>query len=217
MGDLTKETISQLVDRLARLPASDRLFNPYAPADDPGATIRRANLIRYLTDMSRLKPDVLLLAEAPGYRGCALSGIPITSERIMLRGIEKWGLFGDGYCPTSGHPQGVAEMTASILWSALIEYADKPPVLWNTVPLHPHQPGDLLSNRTPSAEEQRMGTTFIADILALYEIDRVLAVGRTAQCALDRLGYAYIPLRHPAQGGKAKFVEGLQTALASPA
>jgi hypothetical protein len=214
MSDPIGETISHLVARLAALPASERLFNPYAPLDDPAASIRRANLIRYLTDMSRLRPDVLLLAEAPGYRGCALSGIPITSERIMLCGVEKWGLFGDGYRPTSGHPQGVAEMTASILWRALIEHAERPPVLWNTVPLHPHQPGDLLSNRTPSVEEQHMGTAFIEDMLNLYKVERILAVGRTAQHALDRLGYAYIPLRHPAQGGKAEFVEGLRAALA---
>ena len=215
MSNSIEEAISQLVARLASLPASDRLFNPYAPSDDPLACNRHANLSRYLIQMNHLKPKVMLLAEAPGYRGCALSGIPITSERIMLRGIQKWGLFGNGYRPTSDHPQGVAEMTASILWGALVQYAESPPLLWNTVPLHPHQPGDRFSNRTPTAEEQLMGITFIQDILGLYKIEQILAVGRTAQRVLDRLGYTYIPLRHPAQGGKAKFVEGLRAALAS--
>ncbi len=64
MSDPFEEAVSQLIMRLASLPASDRLFNPYAPLDDPAAGTRRANLIRYLAQMNHLKPKVLLLAEA---------------------------------------------------------------------------------------------------------------------------------------------------------
>jgi hypothetical protein len=209
-------TINDLVDRLARLTGSSQLFNPYAPLEDPAATIRRANLTCYLSDIQRFQPQVLILAEAPGYRGCALSGIPITSERIMLHGIEKWGLFGAsaGYQQTSGHPQGVAETTATILWGALVKYAELPPVLWNTVPLHPHQLGRPQSNRTPTVDEQRIGEAFIDSVLALFEVESILAVGRIAQRRLAALSHEYIPLRHPAQGGKAEFNQGLRQALA---
>ncbi len=208
-----RERIERLVSELAERPGSDRLFNPYAPPDDPKATIRRENLIRYLLDMHSLAPRVLLVAEAPGYRGCALTGIPITSERIMLRGIEKWGLFGDGYRQTSDHPQGVAEMTATIVWNALIEYADQPPLIWNTVPWHPHKPGNRQSNRTPGVAEQREGVVFVKAVLALFEIEKILAVGRTAQRRLAEQGYECLPLRHPSQGGKAEFIRGLRAAL----
>jgi hypothetical protein len=206
-------SLTQLADDLAALPGSDRLFNPYVPHDDPLAAIRRANLIRYLDDMRGFDPHTILIFEAPGYRGCALSGIPVTSERIMLKGIDKWSLFGDGYRATSDHPQGMAEMTATILWGALVENVEQPPLIWNTVPLHPHKPGQPQSNRTPTAAEIRMGQPFIEAVLALYPVELILAVGRKAQHALGELGCDFTPLRHPSQGGKAEFVSGLKQAV----
>ncbi len=202
-----------LVERLAALQNTDRLFNPYAPPGDPAAAIRRANLARYLADLQRFEPRLMLVAEAPGYRGCALSGIPVTSERIMLAGVEKWGLFGAGYRPTSGHPQGVAEMTATILWGALAEHAAQPPLIWNALPLHPHQPGQPQTNRTPTLAELRMGQPFIEAALALSPVEIVLAVGRKAERSLGEMGIDHVALRHPSQGGKARFVEGLRRAL----
>lgn len=210
---MTPEAVDALIGELAALPGSDRLFNPYAPDGDPRAAIRRANLTRYLRDMLARRPTALLVAEAPGYRGCALTGIPVTSERIMLAGIERWGLFGEGYRPTSGHPEGVAEMTATILWGALMAYAAEPPLIWNTLPLHPHQPGKPQSNRTPTAAELRTGMPFVAEVVALFEPHTILAVGRKAQQALGEMGLITIPLRHPSQGGKAEFVRGLRAAL----
>lgn len=201
--------LSDLVDGLAALPGSDRLFNPYTPRDNPAAAIRRANLLRYLADMQLRRPRMLLLFEAPGYRGCALSGIPVTSERIMLKGIEQWGLFGAGYQATSGQPQGVSEMTATILWGALVEYVEHPPLIWNTVPLHPHKPGQAQSNRPPTREEERLGLPFIETVRALFDFEAIGAVGRVAQRAINEMGQEAIPLRHPSQGGKAEFIRGL--------
>jgi hypothetical protein len=200
--------IRVLIDPLAALPGSERLFNPYSSAE-PGGDIRQANLARYLADMQARRPDILMLFEAPGYRGCALSGIPVTSERIMLRGIARWGLFGEGYHATSGQPDGVAEMTATILWDALEHYAPEPPLIWNTLPLHPHRPDERQSNRTPSAAEQEIGLGLIQMVIDLFGCQTILAVGRTAQRAAARLGIEAIPLRHPSQGGKPEFVSGL--------
>jgi hypothetical protein len=209
---MTHLAVDSLVADLAALPGSERLFNLYAP-EHSGAAIRRANLTRYLADMARRAPRVLMLFEAPGYRGCALSGIPVTSERIMLRGVEKWGLFGAGYRRTSDNPQGVAEMTATILWGALAEHADQPPLIWNTVPLHPHKPGERQSNRTPTVAEQRLGGEFVGRMLEMFDIDLILGVGRKAQRTLSELEIGHVPLRHPSQGGKAAFIEGLVVAL----
>jgi hypothetical protein len=214
---VAETAIVGLVGEIAGIRGSDRLFNPYAPLDDPLAGIRRDNLVRYLCDVHRFEPRVLLVAEAPGYRGCALSGIPITSERIILNGVKKWGLFGDGYGITSGNPRGVTEMTATILWNALVEHLDTPPVLWNSVPLHPHRPGNRQSNRTPTVGEQRMGVPYIKSILAIFDIQTILAVGRTAQRMLGEAGYAYVAVRHPSQGGKAAFIEGLRRVSADRA
>lgn len=206
------QDIDTFVRELAALPGADDLFNPYAPPGDPGAAIRRQNLTRYLTSLRRFEPRVLLLAEAPGYRGCRYSGVPVTSERIMLEGVEKWGLFGEGYQPTSDQPDGVAEMTATILWGALVEHLDTPPVIWNTVPLHPHRPGEPDTNRTPRVPEIRMGQPFVEAMLALFPVRTVFAVGRKAERALGELGIEHSYLRHPSQGGKADFITGLKAA-----
>jgi hypothetical protein len=210
---MTDSAIIALVNALAELPASERLFNPYAPSGGEASAIRRANLICYLNALARLKPRALLLAEAPGYRGCAVTGIPITSERIMKERIEKWGLFGDGYRPTSDHPDGIAEMTATIVWNALIEHTDVPPLLWNTVPLHPHKAGQPGTNRTPTVPEIRMGQPFIERVMDLFDIQTVLGVGRKAQRTLRELEIEHAELRHPSQGGKADFIAGLRAAL----
>jgi len=201
--------VDDLIANLAALPGSDSLFNPYRDAL-PGAVARRDNLLRYLSDMLVRQPTHLMLFEAPGYCGCALTGIPVTSERIMLPGIPEWGLFGEGYRATSDHPDGVSEHTATILWDALRAYADQPPLIWNTVPLHPHKPGNSQSNRPPLSAEQQMGLSYVEEIISLFASATILAVGRTAQRALEALGKPAISLRHPSQGGKPDFVRGLR-------
>lgn len=201
--------LAELQRRLSDLPSSDRLFNPYSPAH-PGGDARLANFACYLADMLNRRPRALMLFEAPGYRGCALTGIPVTSERVMLRGVARWGLFGPGYQPTSGQPGGVAEMTATIVWGALEEMAPSPPLIWNAVPLHPRQPGLAQSNRSPSADERRMGLVFLREVLEMFEFEKFLGVGRVAQDALSTLGLPAIPLRHPSQGGKPEFLRGLR-------
>ena len=122
--------ITKIVADLAALRASDDLFNPYRPEDDPAAGIRRDNLTRHLTAMLTRGTPYLMVAEAPGYRGCRWTGIPVMSERIMLQGIEKWGLLGEGYEATSDVPNGVAEATPTILWGAAVKYLEHPPMVW---------------------------------------------------------------------------------------
>ncbi len=205
--------IADLVDQIAGMPGSDQLSNLY-DSTHPGGKERRQNFTRYLEDMASLQPHRVMIFEAPGYRGCRWTGIPVTSERIMLPGIAKWGgLFGEGYQATSDVPDGYAEMTASILWNALIDLADEPPLIWNTVPLHPHKEGQPMSNRTPRMGEQRAGGTLFADLLTIFPCKEILAVGRTAQRMLAEYGYESIPLRHPSQGGKPEFIRGLMKAL----
>lgn len=202
------ERVSTLIEQLTALTGSERLFNPYSGA--VGSEARRANLTRYLSDMYQRQPDTVLVFEAPGYRGCRFSGIPVTSERIMMRGIAKWGLFGEGYMPTSEQADGIAEMTATILWETLQAYAESPPLIWNTVPLHPHKPDEPMSNRTPTISEQRMGAVLVGEMLEVFQPARVLAVGRIAQAMLAERGIEAIPIRHPSQGGKPDFVRGVK-------
>jgi len=90
--------------------------------------LRRARLAAYLE--SRADAPLLLVGEAPGYRGARISGIPFTSER-QLTG------------------SGPAEATATIVHRVLAELGLAGQVLlWNVVPTHP---GSATSNRPPTA------------------------------------------------------------------
>jgi hypothetical protein len=206
-------SIDALVRQVTSLKGSDDLFNPYDETQ-AGGKQRRQNFTRYLEETAQRKPRRVMVFEAPGYRGCRWSGIPVTSERIMLAGIAKWGgLFGEGYQATSDVPDGYAEMTASILWNTLVDLADEVPLIWNTVPLHPHQKGKPLSNRTPRIGEQRAGGELFSALLEVFPCEEILAVGRTAQRTLGEYGFESTALRHPSQGGKPEFVRGLMEAL----
>jgi uracil-DNA glycosylase len=165
-----------LIDRLvtARIGQTVNFYR-----DGAGAAQRCARLERYLAEHAGAR--VLLVGEAPGYRGARISGIPFTSER-QLTGI------------------GSAEATATIVHRVLAELGLTDDVLlWNVVPTHP---GTQSSNRRPSPDEVVAGRVFAAE-LALDR--RLIAVGRVAHAAL---GGEYV--RHPSHGGAADFARGLR-------
>ena len=165
------------VERLASARIG-RTFNQYA-----GSELRRGRLEAYLD--SRAEASVVLVAEAAGYRGARISGIPLTSER-QLTG------------------RGPAEATATIVHRVLAEIGiDDDVLLWNLVPTHP---GTETSNRRPTRREIDEGAPFLAEIA---HGRRVIAVGRLAHA---RLGGPYV--RHPSHGGAAAFRYGVITALA---
>ena len=125
------------------------------------------------------------MAEAPGYRGARVSGIPLTSERQLTGG-------------------GPAEATATVVHGVLAELGIATDVLlWNVVPTHP---GDERSNRRPTRGEVEAGLPFVRE---LARGRRVVPVGRVAH---EALGGAYV--RHPSHGGAAEFRRGLQELLA---
>ena len=152
-------------------------FNQYADS-----ALLRARLSRYLRERSQAK--LLLVGEAPGYRGARISGIPFTSER-QLSGA------------------GPAEATATIVRGTLAELGFEDDVLlWNLVPTHP---GTAESNRPPTRAEVEQSDRFLRE---LADRRRVVAIGRLAHA---RLGGPYI--RHPSHGGAAAFRSGLAETL----
>ena len=153
-----------------------RTFNQYA--EGPRASLLRERLASYLEE--RADAPLVLVGEAPGYRGARVSGIPFTSER-QLTG------------------SGPAEATATIVHRALRELGLEARVLlWNVVPTHP---GSESSNRRPTRAEVDAGRPFVEAIAAGRV---VVAVGRIAAGALDE---PYV--RHPSHGGLRDFRSGL--------
>ncbi len=154
--------------------------------DGARAPLLAARLDRYLAE--RAGATLLLVAEAPGYRGARVSGIPLTSER-QLTG------------------EGPAEATASIVHAALRELGLAEDVmLWNVVPTHP---GSVSSNRRPTRSEVEAGVAFA---LELSRGRRVVPLGRVAH---EAMGGEYV--RHPSHGGALAFRRGLQALLAREA
>jgi Uracil DNA glycosylase superfamily len=179
--------VDRLVDDLAAEwfdPAV--MCNPYA-GDGPAPAGRRRRLRRYL--YNRWAAPVVLVGEAPGWRGACRSGVPLTSERQVL-GV------------------GMAETTATIVHQVLQELdAERLVLLWNTVPLHPHQPGLHDTNRAPSLAEVRAADTLLRQVTTGRQ---VVAAGRVAAAAL---GNKVEQVRHPSHGGAAEFRAGLARIL----
>jgi uracil-DNA glycosylase len=172
--------IESFIDSLAAARIG-RTFNFYRDGD--GAARRRDRLAHYLA--SRQGAPILLVGEAPGWRGARVSGIPFASER-QLSGV------------------GPAEATATIVQRALAELGVADAVLcWNVVPTHP---GGVRSNRRPTRAEVEGGLPFLE---RLARGRRTIAVGRLAQSVLG--GEA---VRHPSHGGAAAFATGLRDLLA---
>jgi uracil-DNA glycosylase len=139
----------RFVNRLgsARIGAT---FNFYR--DGPGAKLRRQRLLAYLEH--RAEATLLLIGEAPGYRGARVSGLPFTSER-QLTG------------------RGPAEATATIVQRVLAEL-ELDALCWNVVPTHP---GTETSNRRPTRSEILASRPFLDE---LAQNRRLIAVGRLA-------------------------------------
>ncbi len=198
------------------------VFNPWGDVDlehdrdNQGAEIRRRQLLHYLQERIGVA-DILLCAEAIGYQGGHFSGIPMTSERLLLGGLSHKNLSPEmvfrGLIPqrTSREdlkPLGFTEPTATIVWGFLADQGIDPRrvILWNAFPWHPYHPEKgLLSNRTPKDEELAVGHQMLLQLLELGQFKQVVAIGEKSAQQLQSLGIAANKVRHPANGGAGKF------------
>lgn len=48
--------------------------------------MKQLNLIKYFRALFWVKPEWILIGEAPGVHGCVKTGIPFTSERLIQKG-----------------------------------------------------------------------------------------------------------------------------------
>lgn len=197
-------------DWLASTAVPENVFNPYAGQSE-AALICRANLTHYLTLMQERRPTVLLLGEAPGYRGCRLTGIPFSSEHTLAS--IPFFRAADGFQKSISGSAPRREASAHIVWQTLGDLAVLP-VLWNAFPFHPHRPGQAESNRSPLVGEIVLGEPFTRELLASFPIETVVAVGKKPSQALARWGIPALTVRHPAHGGGAQFRAELRRALA---
>ncbi len=201
--------------RLLKASPSGSVFNPWWQIDEENdfgphsPAIRRKHLAVYFRE--RLgKARLAIVGEALGYRGGHFSGIPMTSERVLLgkqpvilAGIKPRRTSKPSICA-----DGFSEPTATIVWGALLKTGVLPDqfVLWNAFPWHSFDPRrGPLSNRTPNKSEQLSGRPVLKDFLELFPCEQIVALGKIAAAQLEQLGFNAHCVRHPASGGAKLF------------
>lgn len=202
--------LKDFVEELAVTEVTPNVYNQYSYESEENA-IRRKNLLIYLENMYRIKPEVILVGEAPGYRGCRLTGVPFTSEHLLMNNMKGLDLFGRerGYRLAVNKDKLLKEATATIIWETLLDN-DMLSLAWNAFPFHPHKAGDGESNRAPLKSELLIGEKPLLKIIEMFNIKKVVAVGRKSEESLGKLNVQCHKVRHPAQGGKNEFVEGIR-------
>ncbi len=208
--------------RLLKESPSGAVFNPWWQVDEQNdigrnaPEIRRKQLRAYLRKRLR-KANVAIIGEALGYRGGHFSGIPMTSERLLLGrskgfALEPNDLFSSIKPRRTSKPEkwpdGFSEPTATIVWIALLRLGLKPDqfVLWNAFPWHSFdRRRGMLSNRTPNESERSAGLLVLKAFLELFPCEQIVALGKIAAAQLEELGVDAHYVRHPASGGAKLF------------
>ncbi|MDP9194773.1 MAG: uracil-DNA glycosylase [Acidobacteriota bacterium] len=204
----------RFVSDLGSVDLSERATNQFShtTGDLQGNAVRRRNLRLYLDEMDSIGPRMLLIGEAVSYRGGRLTGIAFVSESVMLGGMHTRSgpiLGADrGYRKATPGPKLSTEASATMVWET-ISAIQPLPLLWNAFPFHPFGPDSMDSNRAPSANELIIGQSFIERLLRMFAFKQVVAIGNHASMSLQRMDVEHTKVRHPSQGGKNLFVEGM--------
>ena len=198
--------VSAFVNYLASIEVDKHSCENIYSTDDYDAQLRRGNLNRYLNQMIDITPKILLVGEAPGYTGCRLTGVPFTSEQILKN--NPFFRVND-YQTINDESRLCGEQSATIVWNELNKYTTKP-LIWNIFPFHPFKPGNVLSNRAPNVKEIELGFNIFQELKELFQIEKIGAVGKKPAKMLEKNNIPCQYIRHPANGGKRKFVAGLK-------
>jgi uracil-DNA glycosylase len=216
--------------RLLKQSPPGAVFNPWWQVDKQNdidcdaPAIRRKHLRAYLQRrLGRVK--LVVIGEALGYRGGHFTGIPMTSERILLgkketAGIKPEHVFSSFKARRTSKcqpcPDGFSEPTATIVWNSLLRLGLRPEefVLWNAFPWHSFNPRrGLLSNRTPNKSERSAGLSVLETFLDLFPCEKIIALGNVAASQLKELNVESHRVRHPASGGATLFRKGIGTVV----
>ncbi|HYF48071.1 MAG TPA: uracil-DNA glycosylase [Planctomycetota bacterium] len=205
MGEVTA-----LLHKLESFRPTELLANPFRHEDSPhdlkeGAAIRRRNVEIYLNTQLELRPQLILLGEAAGYQGCRFSGMAFTSEHTLQTNP----FFAGKGCARSGTRERLwREPSGTIVWET-IGLIQRPALLWNILPFHPHRKGEPLSNRTPTPKERHSGLEYFLEVRKLFPEAAIIAVGRISAEVLTANGIKHECVRHPSNGGKREFQAGV--------
>lgn len=200
---LDKIKLENFLKKLTAYSSSDKVDNQYKKE------VQIKNFKRYLENMYSIHPTLLLVGEAPGYQGCAITGVPFTSEFIINSHKTSCEL---EECTVLGTKK---EPTSTIVWGILDEKEKEgklsaKPLMWNIFPFHPIKDGNVKTNRRPSDNECTYGFDILNELLDLFpSIEKVYAAGGAAAERIKCHSKYKGMLRYPSNGGKQKFKEGI--------
>ena len=201
-------TPEEFVKRLQEMKPSDEYrHNFYCPSEeDPGeARMKSKNLLLYLKKMRELDPKILLVGEAPGYKGCKLTGIPFTSEyQILHKDFFKE----EFEVLNIDNPE--CENSAKIIWDE-IGKTRQIPLMWNIYPFHPSTIDGR--NGKPNANDVDMGKDILEKLLTMFNISYMYCIGRKSEGALKNHELFQSYVRHPSHGGSKACKKSLEYIL----
>lgn len=198
------ENLNEFYQSLAKKKNSLTVFNPYR------SEANLENLKHYIAQIFAASgPKIMLVGEAPGFKGGRLTGVPFSSGKIYSE-IEH--PFLEALLPKLIlDPVTLSsENTASVVWRYL---QNKPnvPLFWNAFPFHPHPSRIQKKNRGPNRAEILEGAFYLQALVDAYQPDIIAGLGRAgttcAQSVLPNQDIKYI--RHPSYGGKSDFIKGM--------
>lgn len=195
-------TIEKFLNKLQKRANKNSTNNPYK---DPRVLNNLRLYLHLLKD--RYYNGTMLVAEAPGYSGCNITGIPFTTVKIfdqkphnIFDDIESEIFKGEMFSDISG----------AIIWDYLKD-KKKIPLFWNSFPFHPYKKYKKLSNRKPTKIEVEEGIEYIDDLIEIFKPLKILSLGRYGQISLQKIYPNKIIeyIRHPSYGGKDDFIKGM--------
>lgn len=198
---MTKDPIDAFIDALVSVPSGKDFTNIYREYESC-----RNNLALYLRFLRMSGVKAVIVGEAPGYKGCARTGIPFTDEAHLY--LLKKKIPGLKMINEDERRLPLKELSAGTIWGVLHAHKDTLVLMWNIYPYHPHK-GRINSNRTPRKEETEKGLAFLYQLIKIFPGVPVYAIGRTAQKRLGVSDDFYI--RHPSHGGARICVKDLET------
>jgi len=201
---------ASFVSRLARFDQIN-VFNPYADicADhdkDDAPAIRRANLRKVLDAAICARADSIWIGRDLGYRGGRRTGLALTDEAHLDRAQRMLG------CDTltrATKGMAVAERTATVIWN-MLDRIQRPTMLWNVFPFHPHAPNEPMTNRSHTRGERELTVSFLVELVELLHPSRIVAIGADAATSARSLGFEVTHVRHPSYGGQTEFVRQVE-------
>lgn len=197
-------SIEHFLSKLQKRANKNSSNNPYK---DPRVL---NNLRLYLNKMEeKYYNGTLLIAEAPGYSGCNITGIPFVTVKILNN--KPHNIFHD-LDEELFRGEFFNDISGAVIWDYLKDKQNIP-LFWNSFPFHPYKKYKKLSNRKPTKDEIKEGIEYIDDLIDIFKPKDILALGRYGQISLQKIypdrDIKYI--RHPSYGGKEEFIKGMDS------